>query len=111
MRIFGSGLLVIAKSELLTAHEPSPCLRLHGYFCADGSGFPEPPLRGCNSNPRRFRPRPPAVSLSWCGIRLQPQAEEADQAGAGFPGFWPALGLGARRRHGQWAAAAHGGGL
>jgi hypothetical protein len=48
---FGSGLLVItvgealraALTELLAVHEPSPCLRLHEYFRADGSGFPEPP--------------------------------------------------------------------
>jgi hypothetical protein len=82
------------------------------FFCDDGSGFPEPPLCSYKSNPRHFRlrPRPAAVSRSWCGIRLQLQAEPADLAGAGFPGFRPAPGLGARRRHGQWAVAAHGGG-
>lgn len=45
--LLGGGLLVItvgealrgALSELLAAHEPSPHLRLHGYFRADGLGF------------------------------------------------------------------------
>jgi hypothetical protein len=41
--LFGSGLLVITESELLAAHEPSPYLRLLGYFRADGSSYPEPP--------------------------------------------------------------------
>ena len=41
--LLGRGLLVITESELLAAHEPSPRLRLQGYFRADGSGFPEPP--------------------------------------------------------------------
>jgi hypothetical protein len=35
------GLLVITKTELLAAHEPRPCLRLHGHFRADGIGFAE----------------------------------------------------------------------
>ncbi|MCP9820721.1 hypothetical protein KBZ18_14645, partial [Synechococcus sp. Cruz-9H2] len=42
--LLGRGLLVITESELLAAHEPSPRLRLQGYFRADGSGFPELPL-------------------------------------------------------------------
>jgi hypothetical protein len=41
--LFGSGLLEITESELLAAPEPSPYLRLLGYFRADGWGFPEPP--------------------------------------------------------------------
>jgi hypothetical protein len=49
--LLGCGLLVItvgeamreALTELLAAHEPSPHLRLHGYFRADGLGFPESP--------------------------------------------------------------------
>ena len=40
---FGSGLLVFTESELLAAHEPSTYVRLHVYFRADCSGFPEPP--------------------------------------------------------------------
>ena len=40
---FGSGLLVFTESELLAAHEPSPYLRLQGYFRADCSGFPGSP--------------------------------------------------------------------
>jgi len=41
--LLSRGLLVIAKSELLAAHEPSPRLRLHGNFRADGLGFPGSP--------------------------------------------------------------------
>ena len=37
------GLLVIAISELLAAHEPSPRLRLQGHSRADGLGFPGAP--------------------------------------------------------------------
>jgi hypothetical protein len=49
--LFGRRLLVItvgeallaALTELLAAHDPSPRLRLHGYFRAAGLGFPESP--------------------------------------------------------------------
>lgn len=41
--LLGRRLLVITKSELLAAHHPSAHLRLHGYFRADGLGFPESP--------------------------------------------------------------------
>jgi len=37
------GLLVIVKSELLAAHEPSPRQRLQGHSHADGLGFPGAP--------------------------------------------------------------------
>jgi len=37
------GLLVITESQLLATPEPSPRLRLHGYFRAAGLGFPESP--------------------------------------------------------------------
>jgi hypothetical protein len=41
--LFGRGLLVVAESELLAAHEDCPQQRSQGYFHAGSLGFPGSP--------------------------------------------------------------------